>query len=71
MYPGNRRFLAIDHSLRFDTTNCPLKGADLTKPPQLKSTRYVQEAYSELSTAKSGAEKKRICQKLVVKVYQF
>lgn len=44
VYPGNRRFLKHNDHLHHDVENFPSKHADLTEPPELKTTEYVDSA---------------------------
>ena len=58
VYPGNLRFLKGDDILRSDTTSFPLKEKDLSIPPELKSTEYVDSANEDYLNAESDRERK-------------
>ena len=63
VYPGNRRFLKSDDSLRSDRRNFPKKDINNDQPPKLKTISYIQEASKEFLAASSVAEAKKLSQR--------
>ena len=55
VYPGNRRFLGIDDTLRKDKVNFPTKAPDKRKPPDLKTNDYIDSANTAYAEATGKA----------------